>query len=344
MTRPKGIHTIRTRLSDGTLRVYHYAWRGGPRIEAEPGTEAFYREWLAARDDARRDDSATLDGLITRFKMSGEFKRLSASARREYERYFALIRAEWPRAPLRFFDDRRIRGPIKRWRDRFADTPRKADMAIATLRRVLAYGVDQGELDHNRARGIKPLHSADRSKVIWEADELTRLMAAATPEASKAFHLAALTGLRREDLVRLPWSADKGTHLAWATGKSRGKREVIIPILPETRALLDALPRRTTTILANSLGRSWTPDGLSTQFTKARNACQVAKRLHDLRGTAATRLCLAGISDREVALIVGWTEKEVAAIRARYVDRERLILATVSRIQRAKKSRNKPGT
>lgn len=322
--------------------MHHYAWRGGPRIEGEPGTEAFYRAWLDARDEARADDSATLDGLMTRFRQSAEHAALSASSRRDYDAHMALIRARWPGAPLRFMDDRRIRGEIKRWRDEMAATPRKADMAVAVLRRVLSWGVDQGELDHNHARAIKPLHKADRSAIIWEAGELARLLAAATPAAAAALQMAALTGLRREDLTRLSWAADKGTHLSWRTGKSRGQREAVIPVLPELRTLIDAQPRRAAVMLTTQRGRAWTPDGLSTAFDRARKTCGVDKRLHDLRGTAATRFCLAGLDDREVALIMGWSEQQVAAIRARYVDRERLIQATVTRLQSAAKAA-KPG-
>lgn len=341
---PKGVHTVRRRLADGSVRVHHYAWRGGPRIDAEPGTDAFWRAWLAARDEARRDDSATLDGLISRYRASSEFTGLSASARRDYDSHLAAIRAHWPGAPLRFFDDRRIRAEIRSWRDTMTDTPRKADMAVAVLRRVLAWGVDQGELDHNRARGLSRLHSADRSMIIWESDELARLLAAATPRAAAAIEFAALTGLRRADVCRISWSADKGSHLSWHTGKSKGRREAVIPVLPALRALIDAQPRTCATILTTARGRPWTPDGLSTGFDKARKTCGVDKRLHDLRGTAATGFCLAGLDDREAALIMGWSEHQVAAIRARYVDRERLLKATVTRLQRAAPTRNKRKT
>jgi integrase len=34
----KGIHRVKMRLATGETRLYFYAWRGGPRINAEPGT------------------------------------------------------------------------------------------------------------------------------------------------------------------------------------------------------------------------------------------------------------------------------------------------------------------
>ena len=44
---------------------------------------------------------------------------------------------------------------------------------------------------------------------------------------------------------------------------------------------------------------------------------------HDLRGTAATRFYVAGLSERVIAEILGWTEESVAKIIRRYVDRIR---------------------
>lgn len=52
--------------------------------------------------------------------------------------------------------------------------------------------------------------------------------------------------------------------------------------------------------------------------------------------TAATTLCLAGLDDREVAEILGWSEKRVADMRRRYVSREAIILSGVERLTRAK--------
>jgi len=34
--RLKGINSLTTTLADGTVKTYWYAWKGGPRINAEP--------------------------------------------------------------------------------------------------------------------------------------------------------------------------------------------------------------------------------------------------------------------------------------------------------------------
>lgn len=57
------------------------------------------------------------------------------------------------------------------------------------------------------------------------------------------------------------------------------------------------------------------------------------------RGIAATHFCLAGLDDREVAEIVGWSEKRIAEPRRRYVSREAIILSSVERLAKAASER-----
>lgn len=335
--RLKGVHTVTVKLADGRRRTYHYAWRGGPRLTAEPGSPDFLRQYQDALDRRQTCAPGTMADLVRQYKASGEFKGLADSTRREYGGLLDLIRTEFGATPVRLFDDRRMRKHVKAWRDKMAATPRKADHAVSVLSAVLSYGLDQGELSINVARGIARLHTADRSDVIWTPGEIDALCAVANEAVSRVVRMAALTGMRQGDLLRLPWGADKGTHIDWVASKSakRGRR-VIIPIMPELRALLDAAPKKGVQILLNTRDRAWTPSGLKTQFGKAKDKAGIeGKTFHDLRGTAATYFCLSGLDDREVAEIMGWSENRVAEIRRRYVAREAIILSTVDRLTRA---------
>ena len=44
----KGIDSAVKRLADGSTRTYYYAWRGGPRLEGEPGSPEFVASYHAA--------------------------------------------------------------------------------------------------------------------------------------------------------------------------------------------------------------------------------------------------------------------------------------------------------
>lgn len=108
----------------------------------------------------------------------------------------------------------------------------------------------------------------------------------------------------------------------------------MIPLLPETRALLSRLrpDNATGPILRNGRGRPWTADGLSMSFGKVAAAAGIDKHLHDLRGTFATRLILAGVTDADVARVMGWRAQDVASICARYVDEMRVVIEIAERI------------
>jgi hypothetical protein len=57
--RLKGINGLTKKLADGTVKTYWYAWKGGPRIDAEPGTPDFirlYSEAIAAKAKKGAED------------------------------------------------------------------------------------------------------------------------------------------------------------------------------------------------------------------------------------------------------------------------------------------------
>jgi integrase len=108
------------------------------------------------------------------------------------------------------------------------------------------------------------------------------------------------------------------------TGKSKGKREAVIPLYDDLRAVLARIPKRSTRVLTNSRGRPWLTGSFSTLFIRAKQMAGMADNdlhFHDLRGTAATRFYTAGLSERVIAEIMGWTEASVSQIIRRYVDR-----------------------
>jgi integrase len=58
--------------------------------------------------------------------------------------------------------------------------------------------------------------------------------------------------------------------------------------------------------------------------------------LHDVRGTFATRCMVAGMTDNEIANILGWATKDVARIQTKYVSSARVLIAIGERIAAVK--------
>src|SRR6516162_1526429 len=46
--RLRGINSYTAKLADGTIRKYWYAWKGGPRLQGEPGTPEFIASYNEA--------------------------------------------------------------------------------------------------------------------------------------------------------------------------------------------------------------------------------------------------------------------------------------------------------
>jgi hypothetical protein len=61
-------------------------------------------------------------------------------------------------------------------RDRFANTPRKADYAWTTLARILSFGKDRGLIAVNPCEGCGRLYSAQRTDKIWQETDVARFL------------------------------------------------------------------------------------------------------------------------------------------------------------------------
>jgi integrase len=307
-------------------RIYWYAWRGGPRLRGEPGSPEFVASYNEAIENRRLPDPGRFRSLVTLYKASPDYQKLAASTLRNWTPWLDRIAEYFGDLSIPQFDrPEKIRPLIRRWRNRWGDKPRTADYGLQVLSRVLSYAVDPlGRIAGNPCEGIKQLYSSNRSEIIWTESDIARLKQACTAEIAHTVDLASHTGLRLGDLLRLSWSHVGADAIMIATGKSKHRREAIVPLYDDLKAVLASIPKRSTTILTNSRQRPWTRDGFGSSFNKAKIAAGMSNgdlHFHDLRGTAATRFYLAGLSERVIAEIMGWEEEHVTRIIRRYVGR-----------------------
>jgi integrase len=212
---------------------------------------------------------------------------------------------------------------------------------MQVLSRVLSHAVDPlGKIASNPCEGIKQLYSGDRSEIIWTDSDIAALKKECSLEISYAVDLAAYTGLRLSDLLRVSWSHVGNDAIIFSTGKSRGRREAIIPLYDDLRKLLKRVPKHSTTILTNSRRRPWTSDGFGSSFNIAKKNAGLGDRdlhFHDLRGTAATKFYIAGLPIRVIAEILAWSEDQVERIIRRYIGRAAATKEVIRRLNKAKK-------
>lgn len=334
----KGIHVVRKTLADGTVRSYHYAWRGGPRIEAAPGTAEYAAEFAAHMKTARPAPVGDFMRIIRAYQRSTEFTGLADRTRKDYGRYLRMIEDEFGDASARVIEDKRMRRKFKEWRDGFAGTPRKADMAWTVLARVLSWAKDVGEISANVAERGGRLYSSDRAEVLWTDEQVARA-GNLPPHLWRVFMIALWTGQRQGDVLRLPWSAYDGHMIRLRQSKT--KVRVAIPCAAPLRSLLDDLPRLSPIILLSTDGRPWTSDGFRASWARACEAAGISGvHFNDLRGTAITRLAEAECTEAEIASITGHSIGTVSNVLASYLARsETLAKSAIGKLERADRER-----
>jgi integrase len=318
-------------------RTYYYAWRGGPRLRGEPGSPEFHASYNEAIESRRTPEPGRFKSLVVLFRGSADYARLADSTRKSWAPWLDRIADYFGELRIAQFDrPEKIRPLIRRWRNQWANKPRTADYGMQVLSRVLSHAVDPlGKIAGNPCEGIKQLYSSNRSEIIWTDDDIAQLKKSCSAGIAHTVELAAHTGLRLGDLIRLSWSHVHADTITVSTGKSNHRREAFIPLYDALRNVLANIPRRSTVILTNSRHRPWTRDGLGSSFNKAKIAAGMAERdlhFHDLRGTAATRFYIAGLSERVIAEIMGWQEEHVAWIIRRYVNRSAATKAMIAQL------------
>jgi integrase len=251
--------------------------------------------------------------LITSFRRSTDFTSTAVDTQREYNRYLDTIREKFGLLTIDELQQTATRGRFKEWRDSMARTPRAADYAWMVLARVLAVAKDRGLLSLNICERGGRLSRGGRAEKIWTTESVARFEAKASAFMRLALMLGLWTGQRQGDLLRLTWTAYDGDAIKLKQAKT-GSR-VVVPIARPLRMALDAAARVAPTVLVNSRGNTWTKAGFRTSWRKTcEKAGVTGLTYHDLRGTAVTRMALAGCTVAEIAAVTGHSLRDVDRI------------------------------
>lgn len=342
--RLRGINRVNKRLADGSLRTYWYAWKGGPPLCGEPGTPEFVASYNKAVSRKVTPPRGTLLNVLAQYQSSEDFRSLADTTRRSYVALITRIEKRFGDFPLSALSDRRSRGVFLAWRDEIAGSAgrRQADYAWTVLARLLSWSFNRGLVVANPCeRGGRLYRGGGRAEKIWTDTDEAAFLERASPHLHLALTLALWTGQRQGDLLRLPWSGYDGTHIRLRQSKT-GKR-VVIPVGAPLKAALDATPKRSMIILTTIDGKPWTSDGFRASWGKASKAAGiVGVTFHDLRGTAVTRLALAGCTEPEIATITGLSLRSVCAILdIHYLNRDpALAESAIRKLERRTKTPN----
>jgi integrase len=209
--------------------------------------------------------------------------------------------------------------------------PRTANIRLTVLARVLSWAVYEQRILYNEAAEIKRLDEGPgRASITWSPEDLEAFLWHCPPPVERAVRMAALTGLRLEDVVKLTWDQVEKDVIRRPTSKSRRKQLAAIPIYPALRKLLEecraACPQvGDGRVLVNTRRKGWkTADAFDSSMRPSIDAFRAAggpdNHFHDLRGNAATAMFIGGVSMRQIGLVMGWTDDEVPNRLNDYVD------------------------
>lgn len=334
-----GIHRVKAKLATGAEVVYHYAWRGGPRMESDPADRhAFGAEFFRLTRD--RDEAASagyFPELIRAYRASPLYTGLKASTLPAYNAAINRIEAEFHEMEIEAISQPGARRVFLEWRDSMAATPRNADITMSVLARILSFAADREVIQRNPLERLGRLSAGTRRDIVWTDEQIAAFLAKAPPKLRLAMELARWTGQRQGDLLRMTWSAYDGTHIKLRQGKTG--RLVRFRVYSDLKAVLDSTKREAVTILTTTRRKPtpWTADGFRASWT---GICERAGiegvTFHDLRGTFITLAYRKhGASFREIAEISGHAERDVETIiRKHYLAGE----SVIERIETANKS------
>lgn len=331
--RIKGVKEVRAK-----GRTYFYHRRTMTRLPGAPGSPEFLAALrLLDSHETKTTMPGTLGALIDAYRASGEFKSLAPATQYSYERVFARLKPCLG-APLAAI----TRQSLYTLRDEVAAKHKRhaANYTIQILRLLFSWGVKRDVCLDNPAIGVDKIRRPKDAPVInraWTMAELDAVLGAAPPWLRVAIALAAYTGLREGDLVRVNWACYDGRTFQSRAGKTGVP--VWVPAHKRLRAILDAAPHDTPTIVTGSQGGLLQAGSLRTAVfallkrLRAEGKVGPGLSIHGLRHTLGTALAEAGCDPPTIATVLGHATTAMAEYYSRSANRRHLATEAMRKLE-----------
>jgi integrase len=316
MARKKGtlvpIDGIKSYRSKG--RWYHYDRISGVRLTNAPGTPEFLTELQAARAVMRSLalPPGTLGAVIAQYKATETaWDVLKPDTRISYERAFKALDSiktaplgAMTRAAILKFRDEVVFKKHGRW---------MANYVVTVLGVIFGFALDRGIVKANplqvKIKKIRKQTGAPFANRPWTAKEREIVFSEAPPHIRLPLAMACCLGLRHRDIFTAPLSALTGGVALLRTSKTG--QTIRVPI---HRSLAEALATRphsdAVQVCLNSDGNPW-KTGFNASWIKFRKRLEAKKKIgagltiHGLRRTLAVMLKEAGLTDDQIADVLG---------------------------------------
>ncbi|MGV0817165.1 tyrosine-type recombinase/integrase [Martelella sp. AMO21009] len=224
--------------------------------------------------------------------------------------------------------------------DDMAATPAQAHAFIEAVAVMYDWAIKRKLISQNPARGIEKTYKKGTGAIPWKRADLDRYFACHKPGSKAHIALSVLlwTGCRVEDLTILgrvhECTIDGVEALRWQPLK-KGSSEVSIPLLPPLKAATRAAKVQGATYVLGRGGKPFASGGsMSAMFIRwCRDAGLENRSAHGVRKGLSELLAESGISQYAMMAILGHTEAKTSETYTRRVERWKLALDAMHRLE-----------
>lgn len=346
-------YLLRDKDRHGNPRVYYRPPTGKMvRLRARPGTQEFVDQYHRARRGIPtltseaprllRSEQGSLRWLVEGYLKSANFVSLGPSTRRVRRALLDHIclsvidtpAGPKPRGTLPYAQ--MMARHVRAIRDEKLDLPEAANGRIKALKQVFRWAVENDLAQTDPTAGVAYLGGGSEGFHTWSVEEVRQYEAthAVGTKARLALALLLFTGVRRSDVVKLGRSMERDGVLSFtetkgansrALGRKKGteKKQRVLPILPELRAVIDAIPTSGQPVyLVTEFGKPFTPAGFGNKF---RDWCDDAGlqhcTAHGCRKAGAKIAAENGATVHQLMAIFGWETLRQAEVYTRSANR-----------------------
>jgi len=278
----------------------------------------------------RRAKPRTLDSLITEYRASQDFTRLSQGSKRVYLRAMDLIGGAYGEAAI----DALRRRHVLVLRDSLSETPAIANQMLVAFSVLMNFAIDREYRGDNPAFRVKKMRVGEYE--AWPHEAIDFALDNLPEVHCRAILLALYTGQREGDCIAMQWSNWDGAGIHCLQQKTKAK--LWIPCHSKLNAALAEWKRSATavTILTNSDGLPWAgksfPTGFSREMKKHKFLAQY--QFHGLRKSAAAFLAEAGCSTLEIMSITGHRTLSMVEHYTKQADQRSRASAAILKLER----------
>lgn len=231
---------------------------------------------------------------------------------------------------------------VQAYMDGIADRPAKQAVALSALKLVERWAIVRDRLPRPITTGVE-IGESDGGHAPWTEEHVALVERYGRQDFARMVTLAANTGQRRSDLIRMGWSdvetykGERGINVR----QQKTKRQVWVPITDHLARAMATWEKQPGPFLRKACGSGlWTCDQITAAWVRHRDSnphLEPVKLaglvIHGLRGHACVRLVRVGATTRQVSDWVGMSEAMVKSY-TKLSDQKENALAAVHLLRR----------